>query len=147
MRILTRIGIDDKGRHDLIYAWTSGRTTSSKELRPDELQNLIWKLENDFHFQSNIVPLTEIERRKKRAQVLAIAQRCGIHDGASFTKFNSFMKNSSILKKPLNEYALDELDRLVKQFRALEQNYLASAEHAGTKAYYHSKGLEEPSDN
>ncbi|PTN08060.1 hypothetical protein C8N47_111100 [Mangrovibacterium marinum] len=147
MTLLTKLGMDKDQRHELIYSWTGGRTSSSKELYSDEMANLIWKLENDFNFKTNLNPLMEVERRNKRSQVLAIAQRCGIHEGTSFEKFNSFMLNRSILKKELHKYSLLELDDLIKQFRGLEQNYRSSASHAGTKAYNRERGFNDLSSN
>lgn len=147
MTLLGKLGIDEEQRHELIYSWTGGRTSSSKELFRDEMANLVWKLQNDFHFKTNLSPLMEVERRDKRSQVLAIAQRCGIHEGTSFDKFNTFMLNRSIFKKELHKYTLLELDELIKQFRGLEQNYRASATHAGTKAYNRERGFADLSNN
>lgn len=141
MTILSKMGISDDQRHDLIYSWTQGRTKSTTELQSDELQNLLWKLEHDFNFQTSIEPYLQLDLKKKRSQVLAIAQRCDIHDGTSFVKFNRFMLNSSKFKKPLNKHSLEELDVLIKQFRGLEQNYMRSAAQAGTKAYNHAHGF------
>lgn len=141
MTLFTKYGIDEKQRHELIYAWTSGRTQSSKELLSIEIDDLCEKLERDYKYRSNLDAYTELEKKKQRSVVLTIAQRTGIHDPSDWKKFNSFMLNSSILKKRLNEYELDELKELVKQFRGLERNYSKSADKAGTKAYFHSKGL------
>jgi len=147
MGLLNKLGIDDEGRHEMIFAWTSGRTTSSRCLFDDELRNLIWKLENDFFFRTSIDPMLEAERRKKRSEILAIAQRCGIHDGTSFDRFNRFMLERSTLKKELHKYTLPELDALIRQFRALERNYLASSNVPGSKAYNHRRGFSEISEN
>ncbi len=147
MTLLSKLHFDDEMRHELIYSWTSGRTSSSKGLKNDELSNLIWKLENDFHFSSNLTPLLQIEKRKKQSQVLAIAQRVGIHQGTDFEGFNRFMLNKSVKKKELYKYNLEELDELIRQFRNIEQNYRASAERPGTKAYNREMGFSEVSGN
>jgi hypothetical protein len=141
MTLCSKYGIDEKQRHELIYAWTSGRTESSTGLLAYELDELCEKLEREYKFRANIDANTELEKKSKRSIVLTIAQRTGIHDPNDWNKFNRFMLNSSILKKKLNSYELDELDDLIKQFRGLERNYAKSAAKAGTKAYFHAKGL------
>ena len=57
------------------------------------------------------------------------------------------MLKSSILKKKLNDYKLDELPKLERQLRAAESNYQASAEKAGNKAWYHKNKFPIPSKN
>lgn len=146
MTLLNRQGIDNDDRHDLVYTWTNGRTKSTRDLTDDELINLVWKFENDSRMR-NASAMAELEKKKKRATVLAIAQRCGIHEGTSFDKFNRFMLNKSIHKKELYKYSIDELDELIKQFRGLERNYQRSAQNAGTKAYNHAHGFADMSFN
>lgn len=147
MTLFSKYGIDEKQRHELIYAWTSGRTQSSKDLLSIEIDELCEKLDNDYRYRTNLDANTELAKRKLRSEVLTIAQRTGIHNPNDWKVFNRFMLNSSILKKRLNEYELDELERLVKQFRGIESNYSRSAAKAGTKAYFHSKGLPKPNFN
>ena len=86
-------------------------------------------------------------KKKLRSRVLAIATRTGIHDTNDWDKFNCFMLHNSICKKSLNLYDLEELEELVKQFRALERNYKKSAEKAGTKAWAHQFGFPSTSKN
>jgi hypothetical protein len=149
MTALSFAGIDDDTRHDLVSAWTNGRTSSTRELTGDEMTDLIWKLNNDHLFATRprlaIEVLHESEMKRKRSIVLAIAQRTGLHTGTTFEKFNGWMVKSSILKKRLSKYTMDELDELIKQMHGLEANYKASAEKAGTKAWHHHYGLPESS--
>lgn len=151
MTILSKSGIDDNTRHDLVYYWTDGRTTSSRELYENEISDLIWKIEHDFAFSTDLKRsvdmLQQLALKQKRSVVLAIAQRCGIHGGTDFEKFNAWMEARSILKKRLNKYTFEELDELVQQMHALESNFKASAKKAGTKAWYQHHGLSEPKEN
>lgn len=152
MALMSKAGINDgKSRHDLVRAWTGGRTESSRDLYEKEIDDLIWKIQNDFSFTTNhartVSALEENALRQKRSTVLAIATRCDIHDVRDFKKFNNWMKKSSIHKKRLNSYTLDELDELIKQMHKLEANYKASAEKAGTKAWHHKYGVPEVSGN
>lgn len=149
MALLTKAGIDNDTRHELVYSWTNGRTESTRDLSEGELADLVWKIENDHSFSSNLKrtagAIKELAIKEKRSTVLAIAQRTGIHEGTSFEKFNHWMETRSILKKRLGKYTFEELDELVKQMHALEANYKASAEKAGTKAWYKHYGLASPS--
>ena len=65
----------------------------------------------------------------------------------SWDKFNNWMLKSSILKKKLNDYNLQEIKDLERQLRATESNYQASAEKAGNKAWYHKNKFPIPSKN
>ena len=149
--LLNKAGVDETQRHNLVFAYTGGRTRSSKELFDQEINDLIWKLQNDSGFSSNFTRTTdillELVLKGKRSQVLAIATRCGIHQPPTFQTFNHWMLNSSILKKKLQKYTIDELDQLLQQMHKLEANFKASAEKAGTKAWYRHYGIPEESDN
>jgi len=146
MAIFRRLNIGDEQRHELVYTWTKGRTNSTRELTDGELNDLLWKFNNDIQSR-RVADGIELEKRKKRSIVLAIAQRCGIHTGTDFYKFNSFMTSRSIHKKSLSKYSLEELDDLINQFRGLERNYDNSAAHAGTRAWYQKRGIPEVNKN
>jgi hypothetical protein len=145
MAILTKKGFDADSRHELIYSYTNGRTKSTRELYDLELTDLVNHLNKIEQASSQLTE--KIALKEKRAIVLAIAQRTGIHEGTNFDKFNAFMEARSILKKRLNKYTLDELDELIKQFRGLEANFQKSAGNAGTKAWNKSNGFSQISDN
>lgn len=151
MTLLSKAGVDTQTRHDLVSGWTQGRTESTSKLFEHELEDLYWKVKNDPFFASNIKrsanAILENALRQKRATVLAIAQRCDIHSGTSFERFNGWMEARSIHKKRLPKYTLDELDELIKQLHAVEANFKKSAEKAGTKAWHKHYGIPESSDN
>lgn len=89
----------------------------------------------------------ELIMKRKRSIILTIATHTGIKEADSWTKFNNWMKNSSIYKKELNAYDYTELDELTKQFRALEANYNESAKKIGNKAWHHATGIPRSSEN
>jgi hypothetical protein len=89
----------------------------------------------------------ELIMKRKRSIILSLATHTGIKEADSWTKFNNWMKNSSIHKKALNAYEYDELSDLTKQFQALKANYENSAEKMGTKAWHHATGIPKPSNN
>ena len=132
-------------RADLVSELTKGRTSSLRELSHIEYTYLINQM-RAFAAERATYDM-ETECKRKRSQVLAIATRTGIKEPNDFRKFNSFMKERSILKKPLNRYNLAELDALVRQFRGIEANYKKSAAKPGTAAWHHQHGFPAVSGN
>lgn len=127
----------------------TGRTTDIDELSDEELAE-VYKI--FFPAERNIaeqVFLLNYEKllKEHRSIVLSIATRIGLKEPDSWDKFNNWMLKSSILKKKLNDYNLQEIKDLERQLRATESNYQASAEKAGNKAWYHKNKFPIPSKN
>jgi hypothetical protein len=141
MTLFSQRNISDTQRHELIYAFTNGRTESSKDLIQKEINDLCWKLQNEFQFYTYLDAHLEADRKKKRSAILTVATAVGIKQPNSWQSFNDFMKNRSIKKKQLSKYNLQELDELMRQFKGIESNYKKSAKNAGTKAWSHNLGL------
>lgn len=89
----------------------------------------------------------ELIMKRKRSNILTIATKTGIKEANNWTKFNKWMLNSSVHKKPLKEYNYEELDDLNKQFRQLQANYENSAKKVGNKAWHHATGIPRSSEN
>ena len=132
-------------RAELVNSLTRGRTKSLRALTHIEYTVLIDQMRGlaakAAAYDSAESLALEAERKRKRSQVLAIATRTGLHDVKDWRKFNAFMEERSILKKPLNKYSLAELNALVRQFRGIEANYKKSATKPGTAAWHHSRGF------
>ena len=127
----------------------TGRTTDIEELSDEELAE-VYKI--FFPTERNIaeqVFMLNYEKllKEHRSIVLSIATRIGLKEPDSWDKFNNWMLKSSILKKKLNDYNLQEIKDLKRQLRATESNYQASAEKAGNKAWYHKNKFPIPSKN
>lgn len=127
----------------------TGRTTDIEELSDEELAE-VYKI--FFPAERNIaekVFMLQYEKllKEHRSIVLSIATRIGLKEPDSWDKFNNWMLKSSILKKKLNDYNLQEIKDLERQLRATESNYQASAEKAGNKAWYHKNKFPIPSKN
>ena len=127
----------------------TGRTTDIEELSDEELAE-VYKI--FFPTKRNIAEqafLLNYEKllKEHRSVILSIATRIGIKEPDNWDKFNNWMLKSSILKKKLNDYKLDELPKLERQLRAAESNYQASAEKPGNKAWYHKNKFPIPSKN
>ena len=127
----------------------TGRTTDIEELSDEELAE-VYKI--FFPAERNIAEqafLLNYEKllKEHRSIVLSIATRIGLKEPDSWDKFNNWMLKSSMLKKKLNDYNLQEIKDLERQLRATESNYQASAEKAGNKAWYHKNKFPIPSKN
>ena len=127
----------------------TGRTTDIEELSDEELAE-VYKI--FFPTERNIaeqVFMLQYEKllKEHRSIVLSIATRIGLKEPDSWDKFNNWMLKSSILKKKLNDYNLQEIKDLERQLRATESNYQASSEKAGNKAWYHKNKFPIPSKN
>ena len=127
----------------------TGRTTDIEELSDEELAE-VYKI--FFPAERNIaeqVFMLNYEKllKEHRSIVLSIATRIGLKEPDSWDKFNNWMLKSSILKKKLNDYNLQEIKDLERQLRATESNYQASSEKAGNKAWYHKNKFPIPSKN
>ena len=127
----------------------TGRTTDIEELSDEELAE-VYKI--FFPTERNIaeqVFMLNYEKllKEHRSIVLSIATRIGLKEPDSWDKFNNWMLKSSILKKKLNDYNLQEIKDLERQLRATESNYQASSEKAGNKAWYHKNKFPIPSKN
>ena len=127
----------------------TGRTTDIEELSDEELAEVYRIL---FPTERNIaeqVFMLNYEKllKEHRSIILSIATRIGLKEPDSWDKFNNWMLKSSILKKKLNDYNLQEIKDLERQLRATESNYQASSEKAGNKAWYHKNKFPIPSKN
>ena len=127
----------------------TGRTTDIEELSDEELAEVYRIL---FPTERNIaeqVFMLNYEKllKEHRSIILSIATRIGLKEPDSWDKFNNWMLKSSILKKKLNDYNLQEIKDLERQLRATESNYQASAEKEGNKAWYHKNKFPIPSKN
>lgn len=144
MALFAKARITDDMRHELVYAWTNGRTNSSSKLELHEMRDLCWKFENHFDAPATLMYI-ETEKKKLRSIVLTIACEVGIKEPNDFKSFNSFMMNHSVCKKEMHKYSIEELQSLVKQFRQIKRNQDKSAGTPGTKAWYQAAGLPVPS--
>ena len=127
----------------------TGRTTDIDELTDQELEEvyrIFFPTERNFAEQVFMLNYEKL-LKEHRSIILSIATRIGLKEPDSWDKFNNWMLKSSIKKKKLNDYNLQELKELERQLRATESNYQASAEKAGNKAWYHKNKFPIPSKN
>ena len=104
-------------KEDLISEFTHGRTTSLKEMRDAEYEEMCDCLQNDRR-QSETSETYLARRRKARSAVLNRIQRLGI-DTTDFSKVNEFCLNKRIAGKPFGMLSVDELDSLIPKLESM----------------------------
>jgi hypothetical protein len=121
---------------ELVSFFTDGRTTSSRELTYEEAENFINYLEGMSQLQKTS---GKESTEKMRRNIIAICYELGWienSDNPEERKMNmavidSFIKQRGYIKKPLNDFTLKELPKLVSQFKQILQH---SKQTAGSKA-------------
>ena len=110
-------GIDSK---ELLFNFTSGRTETTKELTKDEACQLITML------------LGDPGKQKKRRVIYSIAREAGIIFGygdgdneMNKVTLNKFLVKNGAVKKPLEAMDEKELDKTVRQMKAVVKNNAA----------------------
>lgn len=91
----------------------------------------------------------EVEKKVKslRAIILTDATYIGMLEPNNWKEFNAWMLNLSPLKKPLNDYKINEFGDLIKQFKSLKTKYNQRAKIPFTKEWYHKNKMPMPSEN
>ena len=111
-------GIDlEVSKDDLISEFTHGRTTSLKEMKEAEYNEMCDCLQNDRR-QSENSEAYLARRRKSRSAVLNRIQRLGV-DTTDFSKVNDFCLDKRIAGKPFGMLTVDELDALIPKLESM----------------------------
>jgi len=122
--LLKQLGIKtDDERHELIYDFTDGRTSSSKDLTEVEMNLLITRLrrQSSGTISAGFTPRNDAANKMRR-KIISMAYQIGWTertpngDKADMLRINGWCHKFGYLHKPLNDYALPELPRLVTQF-------------------------------
>jgi hypothetical protein len=125
-KLISRLGIDAEGKEELVFKFTNGRENSSAKMLVHECQNLI----NYLNAQVKTAPTQKqnTPENQMRRKVLSVCHEMGWKKGdkVDFGRLDAFMLKSSILKKPLNDYKVDELPQLVTQFEQLLKSFYAA---------------------
>ncbi|GAA5096800.1 hypothetical protein GCM10023210_31040 [Chryseobacterium ginsengisoli] len=123
-----------------INGFTGFRTTLLEELTDTEAKQLL-----EIHQPQKTVKQLQQEVREAseeilkkgwKSKVLVVAEATGIKDKDGFVRFNKWMLKSSIYKKHLNAYSLEELKELHKQLQGVKANNSKSAKKPLTKSWW-----------
>lgn len=116
--LLSRLPIHDDGmKAQFVSRYTSGRTSSLKEMRPDEYDRMCNALEESLQSRDVL--------RSRRSSALRLMQRLGI-DTTDWSRINAFCRDSRIAGKEFGRLSVSELDALSTKLRSI-------ARHGGLK--------------
>lgn len=111
-------GIDlEQYKDDLISQFTRGRTTSLKDMKDSEYDEMCGCIQSGRH-QSESRDDYVLRRKKMRSAVLKRIQQLGV-DTTDFDKVNAFCQNSRIAGKPFGMLTIEELESLIPKLEAI----------------------------
>lgn len=111
-------GIDlEQYKDDLISEFTGGRTTSLKDMKDSEYEDMCDCLQGDRQQSQSLEGFTS-ERRRLRSAVLKRLQKIGV-DTTDFGKVNEFCLNGRIAGKPFGMLTIGELETLIPKLEAI----------------------------
>lgn len=111
-------GIDlEQYKDDLISQFTQGRTTSLKDMKDSEYDEMCDGIQSGRH-QSESRDDYVLRRKKMRSAVLKRIQQLGV-DTTDFDKVNAFCQNSRIAGKPFGMLTIEELESLIPKLEAI----------------------------
>lgn len=119
--IMAKQGIDEELKQELVSDLTNGRTTSISKLFGHEAISLIRNLNGD----ADQWKAEDTKANKLRRSILAIAHQLGweTDEGkVDMARVNGFCEARGFGKKPLNDYTVKELPKLIAQFKAFQNN-------------------------
>lgn len=111
-------GVDlEQYKDDLISQFTLGRTTSLKDMKDSEYDEMCDCIQSDRH-QSESRDDYVLRRKKMRSAVLKRIQQLGV-DTTDFDKVNAFCQNGRIAGKPFGMLTIEELESLIPKLEAI----------------------------
>ncbi|MCK6649816.1 MAG: hypothetical protein L6Q66_09180 [Bacteroidia bacterium] len=119
--LITKLGIDEETKADLVAQVSEGRERSSRNLTYNECDKLI------KHLQS-LVSENHDKSNRMRRKILSICHEMKWTLPGSkldWNKINNWLLKYGYLHKPLNDYTAKELPSLVSQFEGLLNHYYA----------------------
>lgn len=104
-------------KDDLISEFTGGRTTSLKDMRDSEYEDMCACLQTGRQ-QAQSREDFVAERRRLRSAVLKRLQKIGV-DTTDFSKVDAFCLNGRIAGKPFGMLTIGELEALIPKLEAI----------------------------
>lgn len=134
-----------------VFEQSNKRTYIIEELTNSELQGLFYLFFPNEKPQTTTQKIENLQKNQElkrlRAIILNDAQIMGIYKTGDWSVFNGFMKKISVLKKPLNQYEIEEFPLLIKQFKSMRYKFNKSKTQVGSKSWYQFLGIKQPSVN
>ena len=111
-------GIDlEQYKDDLISQFTHGRTTSLRDMKDSEYDEMCNCIQSGRH-QSESRDDYVFRRKKMRSAVLKRIQQIGV-DTTDFDKVNAFCQNVRIAGKPFGMLTIEQLESLIPKLEAI----------------------------
>lgn len=124
------------------------RTTNINDLTMQELDilyNRFFPKKTPMDYVIELAQQNELKRL--RSVILKEAQILGIYTPNSWANFNRFMKFKSYLKKPLNDYNIEEFPELIKQFKSMSAKLQKAKLIPHSREWHKEMGLSDFSQN
>lgn len=120
--IISKRGMSEAEKEDMILSTTEGRTASIRELKTTEAIALIAGLNGrpETNYDSD-------KKKRMKRQILAICHEMNWEhpDGkVDMKRVNGYCETRGYLKKKFDDYTERELPILVAQFKRMHNNYL-----------------------
>lgn len=124
-QLFSKLGIDADLKAELVLQFSNSRTEKSSELLLHEAGSLIRALEAKWEKRQRMA--NDIKQRRRR-EVFKLSYDIGFINNRMTTaeklnKINGFIAHRAKSVKHLNELSEAELDKLIKQLRAVRRNY------------------------
>lgn len=119
---------DEELKQELVGTFTGGRTTSLREMKPEEYNKMCDSMQAAQYGQSEADFKAEIKRL--RSAVLKRLQKMGI-DTTDFSKVDAFCLNPRIAGKVFRHLSKEELSALIPKLEAIARK---DSEKPATKA-------------
>jgi hypothetical protein len=106
----------------LVYSFTNGRSESSRDMTNQEAKELVHYLEN--------INTADDPADRMRKKIISMAREMGWElrtatgKVADMERIKNWVTKYGYLKKPLNDYQINELPRLVTQFEQVYKDFL-----------------------
>lgn len=141
--LFSQKGFTPEERHEVIYNFTDGRTQSSRELTPTELETLCNALQgvrkSKTQLMSECLKILQLEGIHRPDEPILEITESGAKPNP-WGHLNRWMSERSIYKKPLYLYSVKELEQLKRQLYQLADNNAKSAQKPLNKAWWR-KGI------
>jgi hypothetical protein len=129
--LLNRLKLTEM-KANLALQYSDNRTSETSQLTMSECKKLIAYLESQTGPQKKEEvgkDMIKIKRGKCLHLAVAAGMRKGNTKEVDYTKFNPFMMNTSVCKKQLIDYDLQELDSLITQLEQIVKHNKKSSQN------------------
>lgn len=122
--IVNQLKIDKEQVEELAFQYSQGRTKSTRELSVQEFSSLVNHLEA---IKKGMVKASEVkqklpdpaDRQRKKFLSTCYDLKWTTNGKLNWIKINEWLQQYGYLHKPLNDYTLQELPKLVTQIETL----------------------------